>query len=482
LPLIAGLVALVVVAGGAWFLVQRGSAGGASPAGAPDGTAGASAGMATAAEQGAASADGASGSNTGAGAAQSLSIGGGKLRVLVPFDGQAGQRISLLFTSVERGVYASLERPGGERLGERSFQYPKEGFIDTITLPEAGRYNIVVEPESPTAPASTFKLRRYDVPADPAVAVEPGGAPVTIATTTPGQNADVKFDGKAGERISLRFTKVTVGSQATILKPDGDPLQQGSYVYAGDDYIDTLTLPEAGHYTLHIDPNQKETGVMTLRIYDVPADVQATLVAGGEPQTITTTTPGQNAVLAFDGKAGQRISARFTAMSIGAYASVARPNGSVQGGKPFMYPKDAFFGPVTLEATGRHQLLIDPNGPETGSMTVKLFDVPPDIVAQLKPDGTPFALRLGTPGQGARLRFSGTAGAVMLLKGTAMSIGANVALLGSDDGEVQGARWIYPKEGSLEFTPLPAAGTYQLRITPNGPETGELTLSLRTAR
>jgi hypothetical protein len=169
-------------------------------------------------------------------------------------------------------------------------------------------------------------------------------------------------------------------------------------------------------------------------------------------------------------------------MSIGAYVSIARPDGTVQGERPFMYPKESFFGPVSLEATGRHQLLLDPNGPETGTMTVKLYDVPPDVVAQLKPDGTPFALRIGTPGQGARLRFTGAAGAVMLLKGTAMSIGANVALLGADDGEVQGARWIYPKEGGLEFNPLPGTGSYQLRVTPNGAETGEMTLSLRVGR
>ena len=46
---------------------------------------------------------------------------------------------------------------------------------------------------------------------------------------------------------------------------------------------------------------------MTLTLYDVPPDVNASITPGGAPVTVATgPVPGQNALLRFDGIAGRR--------------------------------------------------------------------------------------------------------------------------------------------------------------------------------
>ena len=53
-------------------------------------------------------------------------------------------------------------------------------------------------------------LELYDVPADAAAAIAPGGSPVSLMTTVPGQNARATFSAPAGSRVSVSLSGVTI--------------------------------------------------------------------------------------------------------------------------------------------------------------------------------------------------------------------------------------------------------------------------------
>ena len=139
-----------------------------------------------------------------------------------------------------------------------------------MTLPVAGTYTILVDPQSTSTGSITLTL--YDVPADLTGTITPGGSSVTVSPATPGQNAQRTFSGTANQRISLDMTSVSIGSSyccstlVSVLKPDGSTLVSPFYVGLAGLYMDTVTLPSTGTYTLLVDPQSAGTGSMTLTL------------------------------------------------------------------------------------------------------------------------------------------------------------------------------------------------------------------------
>ncbi|MGH2651716.1 MAG: hypothetical protein ACRDHK_10955, partial [Actinomycetota bacterium] len=235
---------------------------------------------------------------------------------LVLFDGAEGQRVSLKITGVTVGssVCCSMKvwivGPAGTNVVPPTWVGTTGGFIDTVTLPTAGTYTIVTDPEDTATGSATLTL--YDVPADPAPGMTPGGPAATVSISTPGQNARPAFTGSAGQRVSLKLTGVTVANsfstgpqnaccslKVSILKPDGSTLVGPATLGTVGGFIDTVTLPTAGMYTILVDPVSDGTGSATLTLYDVPADPAPGMTPGGPAATVSISTPGQNARLTF---------------------------------------------------------------------------------------------------------------------------------------------------------------------------------------
>src|SRR5215213_4708862 len=201
--------------------------------------------------------------------------------------------------------------------------------MDGQTLSSTGTFTLFVDPQGTNTGSMTLTL--YDATDNVGATITPGGAPVTVSTTQPGQNAKVTFTGAANQRVSLNLTGVTnPGAYVSLLRPDGS---QQAYVYTGTGgaFLDAQLLPGAGTYTLFIDPQGMNTGAMTLTLYNVPDDGTATITPGGASVPLNLTTPGQNARLTFSGSYGQRVSMNLSSSTInGAYVSLLRPDGSQQ--------------------------------------------------------------------------------------------------------------------------------------------------------
>ena len=149
---------------------------------------------------------------------------------------------------------------------------------------------------------------------------------------------------------------------------------------------------------------------------DVPADFTGTITPGGAPVTVTTTISGQNASLTFNGTTSQRISLKMTSVTIGTSSccstrvSILNPDGSTLVSPTFVGTSGAFIDVQTLPATGVFKVFIDPQGTDTGSMTLTLYDVPADPTPSITPGGAAVTVSTTVPGQNAKPALSGTAG------------------------------------------------------------------------
>src|SRR4029079_18477087 len=75
--------------------------------------------------------------------------------------------------------------------------------------------------------------------------------------------------------------------------------------------------------------------------------------------------------------------------------------------------------------TGRSRILADPQATATGSMTLTLYDVPPDATAAISPSGPPVTVTTAVPGQNAAATFCVPAGQRVSLALTNVTIGSS---------------------------------------------------------
>jgi len=343
-------------------------------------------------------------------------------------------------------------------------------FIDATVLPATGTYTIVIEPLS--AGTGSLTLSLYDV-VDVTGPITPGGAPVTVTLTTPGQNARLTFSGTAGQRVSLlRADAIAFSGTMTLLSPDGSPLPAPPASFW--DFIEPTVLPTTGTYTIRIDPPGPNTGTLTLTLYNVPPDVTDSITPGAPgPLTVTLPVPGQNARLTFSGDAGQQVSLRVleaTTAVVSVY--LLKPDGSTLD---FLIsgPFGAFLDATTLPVTGTYTLRVDPFFTHTGSVTLRLYNII-HISGGTAVGGAALPVTTTTPGQNVTVTFVGTSGQGATVRVTNNAIGLMAVKLLTPDGTTLTSGFF--SGDSFELTPqtLPTTGTYTIALDPFDIRTGSL--------
>ena len=66
--------------------------------------------------------------------------------------------------------------------------------------------------------------------------------------------------------------------------------------------------------------------------------------------------------------------------------------------------------PIVVGQTGDYHVFLNPHADATGSVTVRAYTVPADIVHDVAVDGTPDPCVFTIPGQNGKIRFAGSAG------------------------------------------------------------------------
>jgi YD repeat-containing protein len=283
------------------------------------------------------------------------------------FSGTAGQRVSLSAPAGPQS-YVTYRKPDDTVLASGSIGGFFASFVEPITLPSTGTYSLDIDPMG--TETGTLTLALHAVPADVSGSIVPGGSPVQVTLSAPGQNAELTFSGTAGQRISLSLSAAPTGS-VTIRKPDQTTLTSTSMWFLPG-FVEPVTLPSSGTYTIAVNPQAAATGSVTLTLFDVPADVSGAVTVGGSALSVTTTGAGQNAAITFGGTASQQVTVRLTNNTMG-YTTVTlrKPDGttltaSVSSGATFNLATQ------TLPTTGTYTIAINPSDVSTGSIDVQV--------------------------------------------------------------------------------------------------------------
>src|SRR6476469_5798299 len=405
------------------------------------------------------------------GAPVTVTSGGGEDQLLA-FDGTAGTRVSaLLSASTITSSSVTISNPDGSTAGSKTLS-TGSAFIDSFALQQTGSYVVRVHPLQASGGSMTIQL--FNVPPDATAAISPGGPPVTLPTTVPGQNAVASFTGTAGRRVALSTSSSISFLKTIIIGPGGTQLAGPLYTSAGNGFIDTVQLPSDGTYTILADPQDERTGPVTLTLYDVPADVTTTITPGGAPASATTTAAGQNALFTFSGVAGRRVSLGVSSTFYLLKTSILNPDGTVLAGPGYTGAGTSFVDAATLKQTGTHTVVADPQDVGTGSVSYTLYDVPPDPAATTSVAAPPVTLTTTVPGQNASVTFAGAAGqSVSVSYSTSGMLATSVTLVSPS-----GSTIAYGSGGFIDALALPASGTYTIRIDPQGAAVGSATVQV----
>jgi subtilisin family serine protease len=395
---------------------------------------------------------------------------------LLVFDATPGGRDSVqILSATIPSSTVTVRTPDGTTVGS-AYVGPSGAFIDSFPVTQAGIYQIVVDPSAATGGSMTVQL--FSVPPDASSAITPGGAPVTLITSVPGQNAVATFAGTAGRRIALATSSPVSVLRTSILKPDGTVLAGPSITGSSSGWIDTVRLPVDGVYTILADPQAASTGSVTLTLYDVPDDVTAAITPGGAGVTLTVSAPGQNAVATFNGVAGQRVGLSATSVVTLLKTSILNPDGSVLSGPAYSGGGTVSLDARTLPQTGTYAVVADPLEARVGSVTLTLYDVPVDPSVTLVIGGSPVSVSTSVPGQNMVATFQGTPGRRVSLTLAATGIPSGSVTLLRPDGSVLANGSVGSSGGFVDAVSLPVDGTYTIVIDPAGTVTGSVTLQL----
>jgi len=198
-----------------------------------------------------------------------------------------------------------------------------------------------------------------------------------VTTTVAGQNGQLTFSGTVNQRRSLKVSSVSLSGGSYcylhLKKPDGSTL---TYIFFGayDSFIDPVTLPSTGTYTILVDPADAATASVTVTLYDVPADLSGSVTVGGSSVNVAPSVPGQNASLTFSGTSSQQITVHITNNTMSCVTvTLKQPSGATVTSNASC--SSSFnLSTQTLPATGTYTITINPWDANTGSLDVNVTD------------------------------------------------------------------------------------------------------------
>ena len=417
------------------------------------------------------------------------------------FAGTAGNRISIRISGVtmspkpNTGIKVSIQKPDGSTLVS-PFDVGSAGtFMEPVTTPVAGSYKLVLDGQSTYKGKATVTIWTVANDANGG-STTPGGAAVPLSMPTPGTNGSFQFAGTAGQRVSLKLSGVTITGNAlnsarvSVLKPDNSVLIANTNFGSSGAFLEPVTLPATGNYTVKLDPRQWYVGSATATVYNVAAD-QAGTITAGTPLALTFAAgnPGQNATETFSGTAGQKVSLNLTANTIGANTISGTKVSLVTGSTTVVAATDVgtngkFIEPVTLPSTATYTIKVDPQGANTGGITLGLANFAGDTSGSITANGSATVVTSTAAGQNGTLTFTGSVNQRIALNlssnfGTMFS-GAKVSVKSPTNTTVIAPTVVGTNGAFVEPVTLTAAGTYTIKVDPDGANTGNVTLNLYT--
>lgn len=395
------------------------------------------------------------------GSSVAITVPTGDSGVVATFPATAGQTISVATSSGTVQVIA----PNGAILQSTA---SSSVVANLISIPLTGTYTIV----DPTTSGSSATL----TVATPATGTLVLGTPLTVPLVLPGQAAQVTFSGTAGQLVTLASSATgSVGAiQYVVLNPDGSTLVPATAVPPV-----IPPLPANGTYTLLVAQQAAGVGSVTLTL------AAANGITSAQTWNLTTTVAGQAATDTFTVAADQNLSLVLSGLSFtgGVTQALVAITNSAGGTITSTYcyatgPCDVILPQLT--APGIYTMTVTPqgSGTMTGSATLA-----PNLRGMLVA-GTPLPVSFGSAGQNGAWTFTASAGQTFVLDvGSVVTSPANgtyyVSLTGPGGTSVATGSATTGSDLLLNLPNL-AAGIYTVAISTSVPQTGSLTLTLKS--
>lgn len=309
----------------------------------------------------------------------------------------------------------------------------------------------------------------------------------TVSFNATGTIGMFLFEATASQRAAVKVTSSTISStKISILTPNGNVASWGNVTSTG--FVDTPLLTMNGTHAIVVDPNASHLGTITFTLY-MSTDVTGTITPGGSSVTPTTTIPGQNARYLFSGTANQRVSLKISGVSLTGgtnfcTVSIIRPNGVEL--EDVFFNQNEFIDTQVLPTTGAYMVLVDPSNSTTGSVTLTLYDVPPDhhagtVTAFGVGYGIPQPASFTTAGQNSFVTVEGLLGQRISLDlgNVVLSGGSNfyTVYVRKPDGSVLVSKFL-GGAGFVDLLTLPVDGTYLVVIDPSDSSIGNVNVTI----
>ena len=297
----------------------------------------------------------------------------------------------------------------------------------------------------------------------------------TSATLEPYQRGRYTFQGISGQRLGLGVSAVSTNP------PDGLLIAELEYLVGSSSIQSGMTQPCVGSSGLACNISLVMTGTyaVTLKQGQAGTSANATLTLSndalaptmqlGSPTTLTTTRPGQNARVSFTPVAGQKYTLSWAQSTLmggdGSLQIWRNGSSSIVASANLNNATGSFhFTPV---ASGVHEVFLDPQPGEAGSITVTVRTAQ----ANQAPVAA-FALPAQTVMQGATLSYTLPVGAFTDPdEGDTLSYAARMA-----DGQALPA-WLTFNAATRTFQGTPAVGAGTLNVVVIATDTSGATVS-----
>jgi len=323
-----------------------------------------------------------------------------------------------------------------------------------------------------------------------------GGISITSPAGTASSSAafTVTTSGSAPTITSFSPTIGVIGTAVTVTGTNFDPVAandrpafnvSGAAVSAASATSLSTTVPPAG--SGHISVATPNGAAVSSGDFFIPpdpygvSDVATTArIAIGGGTTVTIGTGGAIGLVLFDGTQGQRVYLSLTSVTLNGTAAVVIYNtdGTALASQNVSFNTSSFIDATALPATGTYTIMVAMQANTTGSVTLTLSSVAPDIVATLTP-GVPATANITTAGQNVRFSFAGTAGQrISLLVANGTLTGNENLTIFNPDGTVYYATGVSGSGAFIDTQTLGATGTYTILFDPFAAGTGSTTLTL----
>lgn len=390
---------------------------------------------------------------------------------LVHFDAPASRRvdIGLTGTTFAGGTRYRVIAPDNEVLADETVS--GQTRVQAKGMVPGRTYALLVTPASGSTGQVTVTV------SEPVQATATtSGAATSLAINRAGQTARVELDLEAGQNLTLALASSTLGWRwVELLDQDGLSVAD-EFASGASDAINLGEISSSGTYTVLVRPDTPTTGSVNLTASVRRAAGPISLTGG--PTSFVVQRAGQEVAGMIDLNEGDVPTFAMSGSTVGwRWVELFAPDGT-RVDYDYSSGTTAVMNGPTITASGTYTVVVRPDGPTTGSVSVtaSLRAEADELVL----DGGPTSFVVQRAGQEVVARLDLVAGQDAALAWTVTSLGARYIEVFNPQGTRIVSRYSFTSPDSVNLTAVAVTGEYTVVVRPTTTATGSVQMTAAT--